>query len=212
MQIKNTIALIGGTGKSGNYLLRQLLENEYPVKLLLRDSSKLKISHSLIEVVPGDVRDPDTVKTLVQGSQVVLSTLGQPAGEPSIFSDATRNVIHAMKHFQIRRYVVTTGINVDTPGDKKSGYTSIATEWMRANYPLTTADKQVEWELLQASGLDWTLVRLPLIELTDIQAEIRQSLIDCPGEKINAASLASFMTRQITDKTWLKLSPFIANL
>jgi hypothetical protein len=39
--------------------------------------------------------------------------------------------------------------------------------------PYTTADKQRELELLSESDIDWTLVRLPLIELTDKKSEWR---------------------------------------
>ena len=137
--------------------------------------------------------------------------MGQPKGEPSIFSQASRNVIRAMDFFQIKRYIVTTGLSVDTPQDKKSNYSASATQWMKANYPETTADKQLEWELLSLSNLDWTLVRLPLIELTEKESGVKVSLVDCPGEKISAASLAGFLIRQLEDKSYLKLSPFIAN-
>jgi|SRR5450432_597515 len=212
MQINNTIAVLGGTGKSGQYLIRQLLGRGFSVKMLLRDPLKLQIKSPFIEIVPGNARDPKAIHSLISGSQAVISTLGQPVGEPSIFSDATRNVLRAMNDFQIKRYILTTGINVDTPQDRKSGYTASATEWMKANYPKTTADKQAEWELLEASTLEWTLVRLPLIELTNDSPELKKSLFDCPGEKISATSLAVFLVDQLSDKTYLMKSPFIATV
>lgn len=42
----------------------------------------------------------------------------------------------------IKRYILTTGLNVDTAMDKKSVKTAFATEWMKKNYPQTTADKR----------------------------------------------------------------------
>ncbi|UWX54956.1 hypothetical protein NYZ99_19880 [Maribacter litopenaei] len=37
---KNKIAVIGGTGKSGTYLVKRLLDLETPLKLLLRNPVK----------------------------------------------------------------------------------------------------------------------------------------------------------------------------
>lgn len=212
MENKLKIALIGGTGKSGKYLTRQLLHYGFPVKMLLRDPHRLTINNPLIEVVHGNARDYDTILSLVKDCHAVLSTLGgHIEGEPPIFSQATTNVLRAMKACGINRYILTTGLNVDTPSDKKGAKSAFATQWMKENYPLTTADKQTEWERLSESEMNWTLVRLPLIELTDEKGDIKISLEDCPGDKISATDLAEFLIGQLEDITYLKMAPFIAN-
>ncbi|HEY4966636.1 MAG TPA: NAD(P)H-binding protein [Puia sp.] len=211
MQNKYTIAILGGTGKSGIYVVQKLISEGFPVRLLHRNPSVIQNPNPLIEWVRGDARIPESVQELAAGCDAVISTLGQPKGEPSIFSEATRNVIRAMDFFQIKRYILITGLNVDTPADKKGLYAASATAWMKTNYPETTADKQLEWEILTGSGLDWTLVRLPLIELTDQDMPISTSLLDCPGEKISATSLAGFLVGQLADKTFIRQAPFIAN-
>lgn len=43
----------------------------------------------------------------------------------------------------------------------------MATDWMYQNYPETTKDKQTEYNPLSESNLDWTLVRLPLVDRTN---------------------------------------------
>jgi len=212
MKNKLKVALIGGTGKSGKYLTRQLLHQGFPVKMLLRDAAKLTIKNPLIEVVNGNARDYSTILSLVEGCNGILSTLGgHTKGEPPIFSHATTHVLQAMKACGINRYVLTTGLNVDTPSDKKGVKTALATQWMKENYPLTTADKQTEQTILLDSEIDWTLVRLPLIELTDEKGEIKISLEDCPGDKISATDLADFLIGQLEDLTYVRSAPFIAN-
>jgi hypothetical protein len=116
-----------------------------------------------------------------------------------------------MSHHGVSRYIVTTGLNVDTPYDKKGPKTKMATEWMRSNYPETTGDKQVEFEVLSKSDLNWTLVRLPMIDLTDERSEVNVSLDDCPGDKIGSTDLAHFLLEQLSSDRYLKKSPFIAN-
>jgi putative NADH-flavin reductase len=206
------IAVIGGTGKSGIYLVQRLLSQAFPLKMLVRNPESCQIKSPLAEIIHGNVRNAEAVRSLIEGCHAVISTLGQPKGEEPIFSQATANVIRSMNAYGIKRYILITGLNVDTALDKKSPKTAFATEWMKNNYPQTTADKQRELELLSESDIDWTLVRLPLIELTDKKREWRASLEDCPGEKISAADLADFLIGQFFDEAYIKKAPFIANV
>ncbi|KMQ61520.1 epimerase [Chryseobacterium angstadtii] len=208
----NTIAVIGGTGKSGNYLVQQLLKKGYSMKLLLRTPENFNDEDPLIEKIKGDARDFDAVNYLVKDCQAVINKIGQPAGETSVFTAATGNVIRAMNFHKIKRYISTTGLNVDTPFDQKNDRVRSATEWMYQNYPEITKDKQDEYELLVNSHLDWTLVRLPLIIPTSAQFKTEADLTDCKGEEISAADLSEFLVSQIDDRRYIRQSPFLYNV
>lgn len=214
MQQSSIIAVIGGTGKAGKYIVNQLIQRGFRLKILLRNSEKFVIQSPQIEIIQGDVKDYDKVLSLIKGTEVVISALGlgQPASETSIFSQATTNILQAMKTCNIQRYIVITGINVNTPFDKKSSKTQFATDWMYANYPKTTTDKQTEYAILIESKVDWTLVRLPLIEQTDEISEVQISLEDCLGDKISAINLANFLINQLFDNEYINKSPFLSNV
>ncbi|SHK52391.1 NAD(P)-dependent oxidoreductase [Epilithonimonas mollis] len=206
------IAIIGGTGKAGSFLVRKLIEKGYQIKLLLRNPENFPDQNPLIEIVKGDARDYDSVNELIKTCDTVISTIGQPKGEKSIFSESTKNVILFLNSNEIKRYIVITGLNVNTPFDNKNEKVKMATEWMYQNYPETTLDKQKEYELLTESNLDWTLVRLPLIIQTDESFATQTNLHDCIGENISANDLSEFLISQIDDKTYFKKSPFLYNL
>ncbi|MDQ1859189.1 NAD(P)-dependent oxidoreductase [Chryseobacterium sp. WLY505] len=206
------IAIIGGTGKSGQYLVQNLLEKGYHLKLLLRHPENFTLQNPLIEVVEGDARDTTAIDQLIEGTDLVMSTLGQPKGEKSIFTDAAKNIIKTMNHYGIKRYIVTTGLSVNTASDHKNESVKMATDWMYQNYPETTTDKQKEYEILQESNLDWTLVRLPLIHLTEEKFPIETNLTDCKGEGISAADLAEFLASQVQDSEYIRKSPFLYNV
>lgn len=213
MQQSSTIAVIGGTGKAGKYVVNLLIQRGFHLKILLRNPKKFQIKSPQIETIQGDVKDYDTVLSLIKDTEAVISALGlgQPASETSIFSQATTNIIQAMNACNIQRYVIITGINVNTPFDKKSVKTQYATDWMYTNYPNSTADRQKEYDILLASNIDWTLIRLPLIEQTDEVGEVQISLEDCVGDKISATVLANFLITQLTDNKYIKQSPFLSN-
>ena len=205
------IAVIGGTGKSGKFVVQQLLQQQFNLKLLLRDPQSFNIQDNNIEIQKGDARDFNSVNALIKDCQLVISTLGQPKGEKSIFSDATRNIIKAMKENGIKRYLVTTGLSVNTPYDAKNEKVQLATNWMYNNYPETTGDKQREYEILSQSDLDWTMIRLPLIKETNETFGYKVSLNDCLGDSISASDLGKFIVNEIAHKDYLRMCLFLYN-
>lgn len=205
------IAVIGGTGKSGKYVVQELMNRNIPIKLLLRKTSTFESNNPLIEVVRGDARNYESIYSLLEGCSAIISTLSQSVGEESIFSDATKNILQAMNERGIKRYIVTAGLNVDAIGDEKNEKVRFATDWMYQNYPKTTKDRQVEYELLAKSTSDWTMVRLPMIIQTEERFPLEVNLTDCPGENISASDLAAFLVDQLSSDTYVKKSPFIAN-
>ncbi len=213
MQSNLKIAVLGGTGKSGKFLVNQLLAQSIPFKILIRNPEKFKISDPLVEVVYGDARNYESIFTLLEGCQAVISTLGlgQPASEPTLFSHATKHILRAMQAHAITRHIVVTGLNVDTPLDQKGIKTQSSTDWMYTHYSISTQDRQTEYEILAASKTDWTLVRVPLIEQTEESRNIQVSLADCPGDKISATDLAFFLIEQLDSDKYVRQAPFIAN-
>ncbi|SFB40775.1 NAD(P)-dependent oxidoreductase [Algoriphagus aquimarinus] len=214
MQNFNKIAVIGGTGKSGVYLVKELLRQNFKIKVLIRNPEKIPPAHPNMEVIIGDVLDKNALHELISGCGGLISTLGAgiPFSEPTIFTMATKLILEVLEMTKISRYIVVTGLNVDTEFDQKGVATKAATDWMYTNYPVSTKDRQLEYELLCASKLDWTLVRLPLIGQTDEAPEISVSLTDCPGQHISATSLAKFLIAALQNVSHVKEAPFIANV
>lgn len=211
MEQKIRIAILGGTGKAGTYLVKELLHQGFSLKLLLRNPENFQLQNPLIQVVQGDARDYESVRAVTENCQAIISAVGYRAGEPPIFSQATQNVLRSMEEWKISRYIALTGLNVDTPFDRKTRLTQAGTEYMKQHFPLTTTDKQVEYQLLTESTVEWTLVRLPWIHLTDSDEDVRTSLEDCPGEGVSAGALARFVAAQLSDKSYLRQAPFVAN-
>jgi putative NADH-flavin reductase len=211
MKQNQKIAVIGATGKAGRYLVKHLLEQGYSIKVLVRNPDKFSTTSPLAEVIKGDVRNYTDVYTLLENCDAVISTLGQSKGEAPIFSQATGHVIQAMHAQHIMRYIVVTGLSIDAPYDRKSFRTRLSSRIMKWIFPAIIADKQKELSMLQASDVDWTMVRLPFIEQTEEAENPIVDLHDCPGKKISASALAKFLVQQLSDQRYLRKSPFIAS-
>jgi hypothetical protein len=148
----------------------------------------------------------------MNGCQTIISTIGQRKDEPLVSGAATLNILHAMGKLNMKRYIAVAGLNIDTPFDKKGVETSAATKWMSTNFPDIQADRQKAYSILASSNTDWTLIRVPFIEFTEVEGTVAADLKDCPGKKITAQDIAIFIVQQLTDNRYLREAPFIANV
>ncbi|SHG60605.1 NAD(P)-dependent oxidoreductase [Flavobacterium defluvii] len=204
------VAVLGGGGRTGKYLVNQLLKEGFNLKLLIRNPQNFEIQNSKIEIIQGDALDLESIKLLLKDCQAVISTIGQRKDEPLVASDVTKNVLGVMNDYKIERYVLLAGLNIDTPFDKKSPKTIMATDWMKANFPVIQEDRQKAYDLLVASNINWTQVRVPFIEFSDISSEIAVNVEDCLGDKISAFDIAVFMVKELIKSNYSRQSPFIS--
>lgn len=211
MNIAIKVALIGATGKAGKYLLKELLNQGYQVKVLLRKPESFTISHPNLEIVAGDIKDLDTTRNLLDYCDAVISAIGQPNDEPLISSLAAKNLIQVMDQNRISRYIFLAGLSIDLPGDQKSEANLQGSKWMKETFPIVMTDKEKALRYLQKSDIEWTMVRLPWIEETAERRKLKVSLQDCLGEKISTSDLAIFVVQQLIDSNYLRKAPFIAS-
>lgn len=68
------LLIVGATHGTGRCLLDQALEQEHDVTVLVRDESRLSVTHPKL-------LDPEAVKRVVPGQEAVLTCLGAPVFE-----------------------------------------------------------------------------------------------------------------------------------
>jgi putative NADH-flavin reductase len=211
----HTVALLGGTGMVGEFLLREMLARGYSVRALARTPAKLDEYSSRITIVQGDARDPVVIEELLRGSDVVISALGpvQADGDANLFINTivSGNVLHAMAAQGISRYMVVSGAGVVMPGDERN----VLGWWIRtlAQIGLRDAleDKQAEYELLAKSSVDWVLVRCPLIDPAPFRRTALASLQTPPAFRVRSGEVARFMIDQIDAANYSRQGPFLGS-
>jgi putative NADH-flavin reductase len=211
-----TIALLGGTGMVGGFVLQQALAEGYDVRALARTPGKLDAFKDHITIVQGDAQDRATIEKLVRGTQVVISALGPVKADGDaasmISAKASDHVIRSMTEFGVQRYVVVSGAAVEVPGDDRN-----MTGWLLrqlASLVLhdTLKDKQLEYQLLADSSLEWTLVRCPIIDPKPFVKEAVASLNTPKSFRLRAGELARFAIEQINSDEFVRRAPFLSSL
>jgi len=157
------LLILGGAGRAGLSLLEQALERGYRVTAVIRNPEQVSLPESPgLTVIAGDICDPAVVaKAMGSGVDAVLSTLGVFIKKPGTpLTDMTGPILEAMHDEGVSRIVCMSSLGV---GDtRKLGNLTVRyVTGVILRHVL--ADKQCQENLLEQSGLDWTILRPPRI-------------------------------------------------
>src|SRR5438270_2600410 len=104
------LAVIGATGGIGTEVVKQALAAGHEVVAPVRRPERMAVRHDRLTVERVDVRDPDQLRTVVKGSDAVVSALGPRRGEASdmVLRDSAQAVLAAMRETGLARLVIVS--------------------------------------------------------------------------------------------------------
>ena len=187
------VLVIGAAGKTGEALVKGALARGYTVTAFVHDAKEFEAGGT--RVIEGDVLDAAVLESAIAGQDAVLDALGghTPWKETTLETNAARNVISGMGKHGVKRLMVVSAIGVGGTADLvPSWYEHLIMPTLLRG---TMHDKEAMEPVVEASGLDWTLVRPG--HLVDGEATGVLRLFE-PGSgetahKITRADLAGFM-------------------
>jgi putative NADH-flavin reductase len=194
------VAIIGGSGGVGRWLLAIARENGDHVKTLVRDRRKLPGDLGAVGVIEGDALCQNDVDATVGGADVVFSALGHDGlGPTALYSRGAANVIEAMRRAEATRLLVITSVGVEEDRNASALYRLVLAPFVFKNALNDMRDME---RLVVESGLVWTIVRPSA--LTDgprsglYRADER--FVPVRGKRISRADVADFMYRVVADE------------
>ncbi|WP_043441025.1 NAD(P)-dependent oxidoreductase [Arthrobacter sp. L77] len=208
-----TIAVFGGTGRTGRHVLEQALAAGHEVRALARSASSVRARDPRLIVVEGDVLDTDAVDRVVAGSGAVISVLGQVKGSPATLqTDGIRIITDAMARHGVRRIVSLSGGGLPDPvHDRPKAADRIIRVLLKLLSPAVLEDAEGHLRVLRASGLDWTVVRGPRLQATPYTGIYRVGWVGVDAStSVGRADLAEFLLRQVEDRTFVHQLPMVS--
>jgi putative NADH-flavin reductase len=209
------IAILGSTGFVGKVLLEKALEKGYQVKTLVRNPEKLSMYKKRVEFIQGDVFQTDKLEETVRGTEVVFSTV-PPEGktkEPEKYAKVMEDMVAVLERNAIKRLIHIGGAAHD--GGVNENWT-LGRWFLRLFLNLVwktgLVAKQLEWEVLKKSYIDWTLVRPPRITKGEPTGNLLADEKNLARIQVNVEDLANFMLEQMTSETWIKKAPLVASV
>jgi hypothetical protein len=124
-----------------------------------------------------------------------------------------QNIIVVMKRQGVHRLIMTSTLSVKDPGDKPDLRTNAMVNLVRITMHAAYEDIVSAAQAVRASDLDWTIVRLALLNNGPITGKIRTGYVGRGevGTRISRADIADFMLKQIDDVRYLCQAPVISN-
>jgi len=151
---KQLVMVAGATGKTGKHMVKHLLDEGYPVRVLVRNEEKARdMFGETVEIRVADITDAAAVMSATRGVDYVLSAIGSaiPAGPNSpefIDYGGVKNMVEASVAAGVDHFVLVSSMGAtkkDHPLNKMFGNVMV-------------------WKLkgentLRSSGLNYTIVR-----------------------------------------------------
>lgn len=209
------IALLGATGQTGQYLVKQALEQGHTVTAIVRNPAKLAEHHDNLKVVKADIFSVDSLKAHFKGQDVVISCLGFPA---SFFSGVTgytmsmAAVVSAMRETRVNRVITMTSWYTDPNSGTQSSY-FIRFLLLPLIRSVLTNMYEMEHFLKKTEDINWTVVRPPGLKNLPATAQeflthegyfVPDSNNQPARSAVGRGDVARFMLSLLNSNAWVK--------
>ena len=145
------VALIGGTGYVGSYLVDELINHNHEPKLLVRNGSEHKVVQpEKCEIVIGDIDDSNAINSTLDGCDAVIYLIALIREFPKegltnelLQFKGSERVAHAAQDKGIKRFILMSalGASPDISGSK----------YMQA--------KHLSEQVIKNTDFNWTIIR-----------------------------------------------------
>lgn len=209
------VAIFGAAGRTGVPLVKQALAEGHEVVAFVRSPEKLREqqgTHERLHVIQGDAKDPGAIAKAVAGADAVISVLGYVRGsDKDVQTRATENIVAAMRKHGVKRLVSLAGAGVRDPKDEPRLFDRAIVGLMKVVAKDVLEDAKRHAEVIRKSGLDWVIVRGPMLTDGPKTDNYRVGYVGRDsGSRLSRADLADFLLKQMTDTAHLHTAPMVS--
>jgi hypothetical protein len=241
MNTRHTVLLVGGTGRTGRRVLRQLLGYDISVRAIVRSAIRLPegaAQDPRLEIVQADLLSlsDDDLRRHVRGCDAVISCLGHVLTVRGIFgaprdlvTQATRRLCRAVEAGQPPspvKVILMSSVSVHQPAgrDTRRGALERGFMWLLRGLLPPARDNQDAADFLRdtvgtaSAFVQWAVVRPDTLLEGDVSAyTVHENLVSSlfrPGST-NMANVAHFMCELVRSEAawerWSGMLPVLVN-
>lgn len=194
--------VLGASGHTGTHILDIALSRSHEVTAFVRSPQKIVRRDPKLNVVPGDLLDVKQLAKHLSGHDAVLSAVGvrppQAFRPHSVVGQCAASTVPAMTTTGVNRLVlVSAAVLFPVKGIQYAFF-----RWLlkHISRDLSTAE-----QVVQATGLDWTIVRPPrLTNGSDDRYRIAPGTLPANGSIASFRAVASFMVAAVEQQTHVR--------
>lgn len=208
------ITVFGATGHVGNSFVKEALKAGHEVVAYVRNPKKLNILDVRLSSVVGELTNEAKISEAIKGSDAVVSVVG-PLGRQDtlIFAPFYEHVIAAMKTHGVKRLIALGTPSVPDAHDRFNFIYWALTFGVGLIIHHGYTDMKTLGQDIRESGLDWTIVRVPLLTNQPKRGQIKVGYFGngVTWFRLSRGDFVDFLIKQLTDRTYFGKAPGISN-
>jgi putative NADH-flavin reductase len=192
------VVVFGAGGRVGQRVVEYAHEAGYEVRAVVRNKGELPFSKSrTLHIDLGDVLAPLVTQTSLRGADVVVSAIGNRAYDEgqTLRTDATRQILEGMNVHSVPRLVLVSaaGVLQYILGVLRGEF------FVEPGFEHVFADHRGAWQLVEQSGVDYTLACPPKMTTGMRLRSYRREVEGLPegGRDISPEDVADFVVEAI---------------
>jgi putative NADH-flavin reductase len=151
------LVVFGSTGGIGTQVVEQALAARHEVTAVARRPSAIALRHERLEVIEGDVLEPETIRGAIAGKDVVISAIGVHDRRPTtVYSEGVANMIKAMQSARVHRLFCVSASGLE-PGPLWQRLIAKPILWLVLKEMYSDLVRMEE--VVKRSNVDWTILR-----------------------------------------------------
>ena len=203
------IAVVAAAGRSGVAFVEAALAGGHEVRAGIRNTNPFR-EHPNLEVIHCDATHLPEVRTLLASCDAVVSLIGHVKGSPArVQTVGIDIIITVMEELSIKRLVSLTGTGVRFEGDRIGVIDRFANWSIGMIDPQRIADGKEHVALIEASDLDWTIIRV--LKLQNIRPKPYVLTEYGPTKLVVGRSeVAQAILEVLTQNSFVKKAPMLS--
>lgn len=223
MSTSKRVLMVGGSGRTGQMVIDELLARGHEVTALVRKPGSLE-GKAGVKTVTGTPMNKEDVRNAFASCKpdVVISTLSAPRAAdspfaanispPRLMADSTANVVAVMKEFSTPKIVIMQAFGVGESWPNMHWVLRLLMK--KSNMIYQYDDHNLVAKETKASGENYVFVRPSRLEEGEAK-EIKEWANDGKGVpmmgSITRESVAKFLVEVAESRTWDNTAPVITN-
>ena len=202
------VTVFGATGRTGREVVARALAAGMDVTAYVRDPARLGPADGA-RVVTGTLDDDARLAEALAGRDAAVSALGvgRPLRSDPAVVDGVRRIVAAMEAAGVPRLVYLSFVGVR---DSRPRSGPVIRHVLSRVVRHEAADHERKEAIVRASGLEWTIVRPPLLTSGPAGGALRAGedvAAAGPLPRVSRADVAAYLVDQITATDQIRRAP-----
>jgi hypothetical protein len=204
------IAVVAANGRSGTIFVETALVRGHQIRAGVHGDNPFSERDGLT-VLPCDATNAAEVEQLLEGAEAVVSLIGHVPHSPAfVQSNAIQTILAAMEEMDVQRLISLTGTGVRFPDDKITPIDRMLNLSIRLIDPKRIQDGIHHAEIMKASSVQWTLIRV--LKLTNDTLQTFGLSADGPTRTFTSrATVAVAICHVLEQQSFIQQAPIITN-